>query len=523
MASNMLPIENASHLGKLIDEIEKLKPLKRMEHLRYLAHENLFFFCFDVLQYKDIDPVLHWDMAKQWQLGHRFNLFLSPRGSFKTTIWTIAGSLWEIIRNPNVRILITNATLTNAMAIMKAIKEHLMYNERLRAYFPSSCPKLTGSKRTEFGTNTEFTIPNRTKVMKEATVEVGSVEGNLVSKHYDIHIGDDLINLQNTSTKDQIDKVEEFHRAALSLLEPRISREYLIGTIWHWDDLYCRIMNDSDSDRYVYRRSILEPDESGELKSIFPSRFSVEEIDSIKKKQKASMFSMQYMNVPVAEEDQAFREDMMEEYEQDSYFYTDIYPYLDKVMVVDPACSTAIHADYTGIVVVGSDYDDDTYVLQATQHKLSVLDLINKIFSVYEKWKPRIIGIESFAWQKTLSVFIKEEMKRRKLLIPIQELKYDNQRSKEARIMGIQPRVEHREFYLTKDMHDLKSQMLRFPKAKNDDILDALAHTEELRRTGSKAKAREQYQGERMADLMKRIRVGKNQARKIGGHRRGYD
>lgn len=418
----------------------------------------------------------------------------------------------EIINNPDIRILISNANLENAKTILKGIRDHFTMNEKFRVLYSEVCPFWKKGSMKEFGTQTEFTVPNRKPGIKEATVEVGSVEGNLVSRHYDMHIGDDLVNDKNTTTREQIDKIDFFRKAVYSLLEPSVSKDYLVGTIWHWDDIYNRIIDDPETVYKVYRRAIWEPDETGKLESIFPYRFPNKEIRAIRKKQGDSMFSAQYLNTALDDEAATFKREWIFNYEVPP---NDLYV----ITCIDPAVSQAIRSDYSAIVTIGVGPDDETYVLEARRGKFNPLQLIEEIFAVYARWNPVRMGIESFGFQSSIKYFLVEEMRRRSQYIPIQEFHSDSNRSKEARIMSLQPRVQYCKFFVKPDMQELVDEMLRFPKAKHDDLIDALAYTEQLRRTPARKAIPSQLDGVRFGEFMEQHRRKSALQEKIGMHR----
>lgn len=482
--------------------------------MKELGKRNLFFLAWHILKFKDIDLKLHWDMCKQWEHPARNKLLLCPRGTFKTSIFTIAGSIYEIINNPDIRILISNATLTNAKAILKGIKDQFIHNELFRAIYPEFCPPNEKKAAREFGTQEEFRVMNQRPGIRESTIEVGSVDGNLVSRHYELHIGDDLVNDKNVTTKDQIDKVEYFINAAYSLLEPGIGRNVLIGTRWHYDDPYGRIIDKKGSSNYlVYQRRIVEKDENGKNYSIFPKRFTLSEIRRIKKQQGSYMFSCQYLNDPLPEEDQVFKRDWIKYYDT---LPQDIKNRLWVVTSIDPAVSGSRYADMSAIVTVGVDHNDDIYVLETINSRMDPSELIKTIFEVNQRWKPVKIGVETFAFQKTIKHVIEWEMRRKKVYFPLEPLETDTTKSKEARIRGLQPRVQYSNFYVNRDMHELVDQMLRFPRAKHDDLIDALANAQQLFRTPGKRAVPKSLSGPTFDSVFKGHLRGKRNKNRIG-------
>lgn len=470
-------IESFKHLLHIIKLIEPLPQEERRAHFAELGRNSLFFLVYDVLGYKDINLQLAWDMCEFWQGPERNKLALLPRGTFKTSILTMGGIIKDIINNKDIRILLTNATLDNSKAILKGIKDHFVYNEKFRHLYPDFCPSTERKSFVkEFATQDELRVPNQRPGIREATVEIGAVEGNLVSRHYEVHYGDDLVNQMNTSTRDQINKVDNFIKAAYALLEPSVGRCNLIGTRWSFDDPYGRIIEDKETLYKIYVRKILEPDSTGRMVSIFPERFSKSEIIKIKKNLGNYLFSGQYMNDPLSEEDQVFKPSWFKYYHElpDTMIRS-----MDRVAFVDPAISDSTKADYTAFVVLGAT-PGGIYVLDAFRRRMNPGEIIETIFSLHKKWTLRKFGVETISFQKALAFFLNRTMQARREYIPIEEVGRDGNVTKEMRIRGMQPIVQYCNFYIRKDMEELVDEMLRFPRNSHDDLVDACSNAQLL-------------------------------------------
>lgn len=146
-------------------------------------------------------------------------LILMPRGHLKSTLITIGYSLQRIAKNPNIRILIGNATSAMAQAFLGQIKKHLQFNKTFIQYF-GNLAEGADKWRDDMITLKKKGGDDLSYLTKEATVTAYGVGGNLVSQHYDLIILDDLHNRDNISTKDQIEKVKTVFRDILDLLEP---------------------------------------------------------------------------------------------------------------------------------------------------------------------------------------------------------------------------------------------------------------------------------------------------------------
>jgi phage terminase large subunit-like protein len=212
-------------------------------------------------------------------------------------------------------------------------------------------------------------------------------------------------------------------------------------------------------------------------KLLFPSRLSWKTLKKLKDQQGSYHFSAQYMLNPVPEESATFRGEFK------YYDETDIRGLqLNKFITIDPAVSESKNADFSAMVCVGVDANNDWYLLDIWREQCQPSRLIDQIFFWDTKWKPISVGIETTAFQKTLRYFIYDSMKQKNHFLPLKELTHTDQ-SKDQRIKGLQPRYETASVFHNKYipfMDYLEDELKRFPKGKNDDIVDALASQLEL-------------------------------------------
>ena len=181
----------------------------------------------------------------------------------------------------------------------------------------------------------------------------------------------------------------------------------------------------------------------------------------------------QYLNEPVSDESAIFKRDDFQYYKEE-----DLDQNFNIFMTIDPALSIEKTADYSAIVVGGFTKDEKIYILDIFRERVQSQDLINQIFSMAEKWNPRLIGLEVVAFQKVLQYNIQSEMRLRGKYLPLIELKRDSSESKEMRIRGLQPKYETKSVYHPRqhqNLFDLEFELLRFPRGQTDDIIDAEA------------------------------------------------
>ena len=191
-------------------------------------------------------------------------------------------------------------------------------------------------------------------------------------------------------------------------------------------------------------------------------------------------FNSQYMLNPIDDTNAVFKKAWVQ-------YYDKLPPLVEAHILTDLAISEKETADYTVIMAVGIAHDKKIYVLDYVRGHFPPKKTIDEIFDMYEKYKPlyriNTVGVESVAFQKAMLYFIKDEMRRRGIYMPLKELKAD--KDKIRRIGALQPLFENGDVYIKMEHKDLENELLEFPFSRNDDIADSLAYILQVMRTVS--------------------------------------
>ena len=149
--------------------------------------------------------------------------------------------------------------------------------------------------------------------------------------------------------------------------------------------------------------------------------------------------------------------------------------------VCDPAVSQKETADYSSITTVSIDWQNNWYVRETRRGRWTVGELLTEMFSAYSRWKPMTMSIEVIGQAQAIMEAVQNEEERRRVYLPIEEIKSRGMVSKEARIRSVlQPRFERGKIFITREMVDLEEELLRFPKSAHDDIVDSLTDVETI-------------------------------------------
>jgi len=270
---------------------------------RELGRTDTYYLCRYILGYDKLNSRFHKELARfhdRWLFHPQINLH--PRGHYKTTILTVAGSIRLLLLDPNMTILILMNTQENARKVAKEIKRHFIDNPKFRALYPEHATSM----RRQEGQSNAFTTPARTKSwIRSQSIEASSLSQRTTSNHY-LHIKyDDIVDDKNTTTSELMADNYEAYTASLSLCDGQTSAglpwHHLQGTRWHLADTYNQLLERqkiSPAFKVLITSAYYErpnPVTGAEERTIlFPEEFSWERLQFIKEqydKQGSNLFS----------------------------------------------------------------------------------------------------------------------------------------------------------------------------------------------------------------------------------------
>lgn len=191
-----------------------------LEGLKAHWLNDFFDFARDFLGYKDLDHAVHDQFIKVFESRSPRKLVVMPRGTFKSTLGSVAYPIWSLLRDPNLTILLDSELYSNSKNFLREIKTHFE-SEKMERFFG----RQVGGKWDEG----EIILARRTRNIKEASITVGGLGTTKIGQHYQMIIGDDYNSPQNSETVEKCQKVIDHVRYNLNILNP--GGEYLfIGT-----------------------------------------------------------------------------------------------------------------------------------------------------------------------------------------------------------------------------------------------------------------------------------------------------
>lgn len=491
---------------------------------RHRARTDLFFLMTDLLGYKDVDREVHAPVIDGWphfaggidrlekkgwtyrplislwdQEGLRKSLTLFPRGHLKTTIKTVSRTIQWILNYPNIRVSITTATADLGQSILLEMKAHFQFNERFRWLFPDYCP--IAKKSGEFGNQEQFTVPARTRVLKEPTVSVSSVGRTIAGNHYEVLVCSDMVDKENVKTPGGIREVIDHFRYMDPLLERHEQPEdsklpnhgwiTVEGTRYDMGDLYGNIIaaagvtaEKKQAAEWDIVSGSAEKDPANKI-SIWPRRFPWAELKKMELNMGPRLYSAQMLNRPIPDGGGlASLEDLegifIKRHVLVELLQTKVVQDLHVTVDLASMQEEKTRGDYIVLTLAGFDRIGRMYVVEIRRAYFTEMEVINQFYDLHAKY-PNIIDfkVEKEAHWRTLKPFLMRTMPLRGYLPRIVDMQRDNRTSKQQRIYGLQPWFKSKSIRFADDIPcktDLLAEITNFPSASlHDDILDTLA------------------------------------------------
>jgi len=195
-------------------------------------------------------------------------------------------ALWEIGRNPSIRIGIVSSTIDLGKKLLDVMKNNIEFNEDLHRVFPH-----LSKHRFEMWDKERIQFSGYRGTKKDYTVEVAGVGKHIYGSRFDLAILDDIMDINNSAPPGPA-KILDWHDTTLISRLTRGDREWIIGTPWNKYDFY-HVMEEREvpSRKYLIEDS---PDHTGGGVFLWPAQWDAERLAARKKKMASWRFYQQY-------------------------------------------------------------------------------------------------------------------------------------------------------------------------------------------------------------------------------------
>jgi predicted phage terminase large subunit-like protein len=399
-------------------------------------------------------PPLHREL-QTFLSRHRRALIELPRDHGKST-QVCARIIWELGRNPNLRVKLVCANAILAAERSRFIRDAIVGHRYARQVFPWLTPAdLWNAER--------FTVQREQRVIGPSVAAFG-IGGRSTGARADLLVCDDIVDVTALRSKADRERVRTyFHENLMNLLEPD-GRVWCLFTPWHVDDLNSHLKRNAAFAHF--RRAI-----GDDLQPIWPEHWPRERLEQRRREIGEISFARAYRLVSFSEKEMAIQAQWIQ-------YWTEPMPNESVVLAVDPAVSTAAQADASALVALGRTAANEIRCLEAVARRVAAPDLVTLIDEADRRWNPDAILFESNAgFAAVRDLLVRHARFGPKIQGIVQS------RDKAARIRAFSVQVQNGTFHLrgtpagsvAAGQQALLDEMTTFPGSEHDDLLDAAA------------------------------------------------
>lgn len=330
------------------------------------------------------------------------------------------------------------------------------------------------------------------------------VGGGITGKGADILIIDDPLKGRKTAQSETIRKnLWEWYTSEACTRLQGLEAICICSTRWHEDDLTAKVLNLEDIDDDVFDdekwtvlslAAIAESDEAWEIynpdyiealgtniiyrkegEPLWESKHNLRKLNKIRFTNTYE-FSALYQQRPQPDSGGLFKRENFRYAELNNGVYTlmdqDRKTYFNeseclRFVTMDLGITGKSDSDYTVICTWDLTRNNDLILHHIYRKQIDGAEHINLLWSIYSTYHPSEFDIERVAYQLTLIQTAIQQG------LPARELRADT--DKYSRALPAAAKMEAHKIFLLKtleNLHIIENELLQFPNAKNDDIVD---------------------------------------------------
>lgn len=438
----------------------------------------------------------HHDMLDFLMEDWERQLVLWPRAHQKSAMiafWTA----WHIIKHPDTTVLYVSDNSSLAEAQLGFVKQ-ILDGDIVKKYWPGLLKDDEGKR--QMWRNNSIAVDHwkrQENLVRDPTIRAAGIGTGLTGFHFDVAVLDDIVVYDNSATPEERNKCETWYSLLSSIINPGGIMKG-VGTRYHPKDLYQKLI---DMEREIYNEQgemiskekvwkvsqrVVEIDgeflwprtrraADGEWFGFNKTELSKKKNDYINKLQ----FYAQYYNNPndpegaIVTNFQYYEPELLR---SDRGVWSLGSRRLNVYASIDFASTVTKRSDYTCIVVVGVDADNNIYVLDIDRFKTDKISVMtDHLIRLYTKWNWLKLRAEATAAQNLVVNQIKEANRKVGIFYSIESFKPST--DKETRMRSIlEPRYAAGCVYHYRGGNcQLLEEELVAQRPPHDDIKDALS------------------------------------------------
>lgn len=417
------------------------------EEMRYLVLNDLFYLLVVIMGRADMNSDFCFMRCAEVQASPNEHIDLWAREHYKSTIITVGKTIQDILRDPELTVVIFSHTRPNAKAFLRQIMRELELNKTLFNLFPDILYNDPRKEARQWSEETGILLKRRTNP-KENTVEAwGVVDGQPTGKHFALMVYDDIVTKESVSTPEMIRKTTEAWELSLNL-SARGGHIRYIGTRYHANDTYDTLLKREAGKPRIYPATVDGTPTGAPV--LLPANLLMEKARLMG----SYTFACQMLQNPLSDKANGFDLAWLRywsgkpakgERDEMGRPKTDHTQTMNRYLLVDPANAKKKHSDYTAMWVIGLAQDGNYYVIDGVRDRLNLSQRWEKLYALHKKHRPQAVGYERYGVQTDIDYF-REKMDFHNYHFDIVEL--GGSTAKSDRIRKLAPVFQSGRFFL---------------------------------------------------------------------------
>ncbi|WP_329064902.1 hypothetical protein [Amycolatopsis sp. NBC_01480] len=419
----------------------------------------------------------HADIVKQalqWVVpaakpGSQRSAYVAPRSCGKSTWFYLILPMWAAAHGHRRFAAAFADSATQAETHLASFKRELETNALLRLDFPDLCTPMTRSGGTKTADNRGLYQARSGFVFAARGVDSSALGLKVGNTRPDLLIIDDIEPDEASYSLAQKDKRLSTLLDAILPLNVYaavvvVGTVTMAGSLVH--DLVKSVTLPSDTAQWVrdegfqayYYPALITDPQTGSERSIWPEKWSLEYLQSIRH---TRSFLKNYQNDPMGADGEYWR--------PEDFTHAEVHGIARQLLSIDPAVTATDRSDYTALAVVGySPLEQRAVVRDAWQLRIQPgRELRNRVLQILDAY-PETAGvlIETNQGGETWRAILHD------LPVPITTVHQSDR--KEVRAARLLTRYQRGLVVHEKPLPAAEGQMVAFPKAPFDDLVDAI-------------------------------------------------
>lgn len=437
-------------------------------------------------------PEFHRELWKYCCNKSKFVAIAAPRGHGKSTAVTYAYLLAEVLFRKSKYVLIVSDSFSQAGLFLGDVIKELRDNEDIHGLFG----EIEFVKQTEDDIICKFSDGYTFRIQAKGSEQ--KLRGlKWLNRRPDLVICDDMESDEQVLNKERREKFRRWFYSALIPCLSATGKIRVVGTILHMDSLLERLMPEqqlaaqgskflqnlvTDSLKQTASRptpwlSVKYRAHTDDFKEIlWPDRWSKESL--IERKAQYSMqglsdsYSQEMLNIPLDDANSFFKKQDFHPLKE-----LDRKKKLNYYIAADVAVSQKQYSDYTVFAVAGMDDEGRLQCVNIIRDRLDAKQIVETILALQRLYKPELFGIEAGVIQKSIGPFLNEAMMKSDTFVNLVLLKPSGDKLSRARSIQARMRAGAIKFDTSAEWYQtFEDELLRFPRDKHDDQVDAWAY-----------------------------------------------